>query len=157
MTNTRASRAEECRRSTAVTRRHPRLSMGSGTISVRWLIGLTAVLLGAVLVAAPGASATVPAHWAGHPAASGHELPAGPLSTLDAINDRGVVAGTNTLGHAATWNPATNREVDLGFLPASYGSQALALNNRGDAAGVSRARLDAPYDMRAFRWTPTAE
>ena len=153
MTNTRACRARKCRPSTAVTERHPRLLMGSAAISVRWLIGLTAVLLVAVLVSAPGASATGSAHGAGQPAASGHELPAGPLSTLDAINDRGVVAGTDTLGHAATWNPATNRVIDLGLLPESYGSQALALNNRGDAAGVSRARLDASYDMRAFRWT----
>ena len=153
MTNINADGTRESRSLRAVIESHPRLSACSGTANARWLTGLTALLLGAALVTAPNASATAPTHGAGGAVAAGHELPAGPLSTLDAVNDRGVVAGMNTLGHAATWNPTTNQELDLGLLPDSYNSQALALNNHGDAAGVSRARLDASYDMHAFCWT----
>jgi probable HAF family extracellular repeat protein len=75
------------------------------------------------------------------------------LKTIDAISDRGVLAGSNTAEHAATWDPRTGRLRDLGVLPQSTTSQALAIDDRGGVTGVSRAPLEAAYSGHAFRWT----
>jgi probable HAF family extracellular repeat protein len=113
-----------------------------------WVVGVS-VLLSALV--SPGAAVAVGVAGAGR--AAGHELPAGPLATLDGINDHGVVAGSNTAGHAALWDARAHLLRDLGLLPGSYNSQALAIDKHGNVAGVSRAPLDGPYQAHAFRWT----
>jgi probable HAF family extracellular repeat protein len=86
-------------------------------------------------------------------APSGRELPAGPLTALRAINDAGVVAGTNAAEHATTWDSRTGRVRDLGMLPESYSSWPTAINDRGAVVGSSCAPIEASYGCHAFIWT----
>jgi len=74
------------------------------------------------------------------------------LYSANAINNQGMVAAYATSGHAAVWTQAGGTE-DLGVLPATSASYAVALNNRGAVVGNSW-----PQNSRvgfAFLWSST--
>jgi probable HAF family extracellular repeat protein len=69
------------------------------------------------------------------------------------INNRGQVVGRARVGiseHAFLWE-AGQPIRDLGTLPGFAGSEAMAINERGDVVGVS-----GDNDGRAFLWTESA-
>lgn len=70
------------------------------------------------------------------------------------INNRGQVVGGSTLpgnttAHAFLWTRQTRKMRDLGTLDGDVNSGALAINDSGDAVGVSN---DASGGARAFLW-----
>ena len=75
-------------------------------------------------------------------------MPLGILSARD-VNDRGVIAGSDSTGgefHAVLWRGG--EVIDLGTLPGGTGSEARSINNQGQVVGDST--VDGT--IRAFLW-----
>ncbi len=95
-------------------------------------------------------------------------LPGNNSSAVFEVNSRGVGAGMSETGELDPLNgyPAAHavlfknsKVIDLGTLPGGTGSQAIAINNRGQAAGFGNNNVPDPFSMlpyttqaRSFIW-----